>query len=148
MDSTTAEAEAGAAGGRRGFWGALWAGTRATVGALMGLAPHVMHHIGFLAGAALLTGVLGNTVLYVVGLALSIPLLRRLRRRFGTWKAPAMGMAVFTGLFALSAFVIGPLFNPAATSDSDNTPGPEPAASASASGSEEHEGHHSASPTR
>ena len=38
---------------RRSAAGALWAGTRATVGALMGLAPHVMHHIGLLAGAAL-----------------------------------------------------------------------------------------------
>lgn len=133
-----------ATGGRRGFWGALWAGTRATVGALMGLAPHVMHHVGFLAGAAFLTGFLGNTVLYLVGLALSIPLLRRLRRRLGTWKAPAIGVAVFTGLFALSAFVIGPLFNPAPSSEEDT---PAPAASASTSGSEEHEGHHSPSPS-
>ena len=82
MDTITEPATA--VRGGRGFWGALWAGTRATVGALMGLAPHVMHHIGFLAGAAFLTGFLGNSLLYVVGLLLSIPLLRRLRRRFGT----------------------------------------------------------------
>lgn len=143
MDTIT-DTTPGVTGGRRGFWGALWAGTRATLGALMGLAPHVMHHIGFLAGAALLTGFLGNTLLYVVGLALSIPLLRRLRRRFSTWKAPAIGIAVFTGLFALSAFVIGPLFNPVTSSEQD-TPAP---ASASTSDSEEHEGHHSPSPTR
>ena len=55
MDTIT-DTTPGVTGGRRGFWGALWAGTRATLGALMGLAPHVMHHIGFLAGAALLTG--------------------------------------------------------------------------------------------
>ena len=103
MDTLTEPATA--VRGGRGFWGALWAGTRATVGALMGLAPHVMHHIGFLAGAAFLTGFLGNSLLYVVGLLLSIPLLRRLRRRFGTRKAPAIGVAVFTALFALSAFV-------------------------------------------
>ena len=143
MDTIT-DTTPGVTGGRRGFWGALWAGTRATLGALMGLAPHVMHHIGFLAGAALLTGFLGNTLLYVVGLALSIPLLRRLHRRFSTWKAPAIGIAVFTGLFALSAFVIGPLFNPVTSSEQD-TPAP---ASASTSDSEEHEGHHSPSPTR
>ena len=53
MDTITEPATA--VRGGRGFWGALWAGTRATVGALMGLAPHVMHHIGFLAGAAFLT---------------------------------------------------------------------------------------------
>ena len=143
MDTIT-DTTPGVTGGRRGFWGALWAGTRATLGALMGLAPHVMHHIGFLAGAALLTGFLGNTLLYVVGLALSIPLLRRLHRRFSTWKAPAIGIAVFTALFALSAFVIGPLFNPATPSDQDT---PTPAASASTTGTEDHEGHHSPSPT-
>lgn len=26
-----------------------WAATRATFGALLGLAPHVLHHVGFLA---------------------------------------------------------------------------------------------------
>lgn len=144
MDTINATT-ASVAGGRRGFWGALWAGVRATVGALMGLAPHVMHHIGFLAGAAFLTGFLGNTVLYVVGLLLSAPLLRRLHRRFGTWKAPAIGVAVFTAAFAVSALVIGPLFNPAASNDPDS-PAPSPAASATSSG--DHEGHHSTPPTR
>ena len=62
MDTIT-DTTPGVTGGRRGFWGALWAGTRATLGALMGLAPHVMHHIGFLAGAALLTGLWGVTLL-------------------------------------------------------------------------------------
>ena len=52
-----------------------WAATRATFGALLGLAPHVLHHVGFLAGAALLTGVVGNTVLYAAGMLLSIPML-------------------------------------------------------------------------
>ena len=144
MDTITGTA-AEATGSGRGFWGGLWAGTRAVIGALMGLAPHVMHHIGFLTGAAILTGFFGNAVLYVAGLLLSIPLLRRLHRRFGSLTAPAVGVAVFTGLFALSAFVIGPLFNPAASTE----PGaPPPAASASATSSEEHAGHHSASPTR
>ena len=81
MDTITEPATA--VRGGRGFWGALWAGTRATVGALMGLAPHVMHHIGFLAGAAFLTGFLGNSLLYVVGLLLSIPLLRVPRQVVG-----------------------------------------------------------------
>ncbi len=124
---------------RRGFWGAMWAGARATIGGLMGLAPHVMHHIGFLAGAAILTGFLGNAVLYGLGMLLSIPLLGRLRRRFGTWKAPMLGVAVFSGFFAISAFVIGPLFNPAA---SDEPTVPAPTADASATSPEEHAGHH------
>lgn len=116
---------------------AIWAGTRAVVGALMGLTPHVLHHVGFLAGAALLTGALGNTVLYGVGMLLSIPMLRRLGRRFGTWKAPAIGAVVFTALFALSAFVIGPMFNPDTTPATPDRPSPS-----ASSGAEEHDGHH------
>lgn len=120
----------------RGLWGTIWAGTRATAGALMGLAPHVMHHVGFLAGAAILTGFLGNTILYVVGLVLSIPLLRRIHRRFATWKAPAIGVAVFSALFAFSAFVIGPLFNPAEAND------PQPQVPTPTASTDEHTGHH------
>ena len=127
-----------AGGGARSLLGTIWAGARAAVGALMGLAPHVMHHIGFLAGAAILTGFLGNAVLYVAGLLLSIPLLRRLRRRFGTWKAPAIGVVIFSALFAFSTFVLGPLFNP------DPRSGEEPAAPAPSAtpAAEEHDGHH------
>ncbi len=115
----------------------FWAATRATFGALLGLAPHVLHHVGFLAGAALLTGVVGNAVLYVVGMMLSIPMLTRLGKRFGTWKAPVLGAVAFTSLFALSAFVIGPALNPApvAPSPAASGQGPTPLA-------DEHTGHH------
>ena len=112
-------------------WRGIWAATRAALGALMGLAPHVMHHIGLLAGAAVLSGVFGNSVLYIVGLALSIPLLNRLRKRFNTWRAPLLGVLVFTALFALSTFVVGPLINPAGS-----VPTPE------APTVIDHEGHH------
>lgn len=122
----------------RGTSRALWAYLRAGLGALAGLAPHVMHHVGFIAGAALFTGVIGNTALYLIGLALSIPMLNRLRKRFGTWKAPVLGAIAFTGLFALSAFVIGPAFNP--------TPAVAPAPVASSQTptppADEHAGHH------
>ena len=112
-----------------------WAGTRATLGALMGLAPHVMHHVGLLAGAALLTGALGNSILYAAGLLLSLPLLNRLRRRFNTWKAPVLGGVIFTVMFAVSAFVIGPLINPGEA----QTPVPSASTPAVA---DEHVGHH------
>lgn len=117
-------------------WRTTWASIRAAIGALLGLVPHVMHHIGILAGAALLTGVFGNTVLYVLGLLLSIPLLNRLRKRFGTWKAPVIGVAVFTGMFLLSALVIGPAINRAGTTPAPPTP--LPAASTPA----DHAAHH------
>ena len=119
---------------RATWWSTLWAGVRAATGALLGLVPHVMHHIGFLAGAALLTGVVGNSVLYVAGLLLSIPMLNRLRKRFGTWKAPVIGVAVFSALFALSAFVIGPAFNP-------TDAGPAPTIEQAGTDAE-HAGHH------
>jgi hypothetical protein len=35
-------------------------------------------------------------------------MLLRLKRRFGSWWAPALGFAVFAAMFSLSAFVIGP----------------------------------------
>ena len=128
----------GSAGpGRRARVGGIWAATRATFGALLGLAPHVLHHIGFLAGAAIPTGVLGNTVLYAVGILLSIPMLNRLRKRFGSWKAPVLGVAAFTAMFALSAFVIGPAI-------SQGLSGPVSGSSSEGPGqpADEHTGHH------
>lgn len=89
-----------------------WKTVRDTVGAaagtVLGIVPHVLHHIGLLAGAALITGASGNALLYALGLLFSVPMLRRLYRRFRTPWAPAIAVVVFTGLFALSAFVIGP----------------------------------------
>jgi hypothetical protein len=106
---------------RRGPFATLWSAVTATVGAAMGLVPHVLHHIGLFAGAALVTGIGGNLLFGALGLLLSVPLLRRLYRRFGTWKAPAVAVAVFAITFSLSAFVIGP-----AISGTDSPPAPGP----------------------
>ena len=92
----------------RGRLATLWSGITAAVGAVMGLLPHLLHHVTFFAGAALVTGVGGNLVFGAFGLLLSVPMLRRLYRRFGTWKAPTVAVAVFAVMFSLSAFVIGP----------------------------------------
>lgn len=92
----------------RGRLATLWSGITAAVGAVMGLLPHLLHHVTFFAGAALVTGVGGNLVFGALGLLLSVPMLRRLYRRFGTWKAPTVAVAVFAVMFSLSAFVIGP----------------------------------------
>jgi hypothetical protein len=92
----------------RGRLATLWSGITAAVGAVMGLLPHLLHHVSFFAGAALVTGVGGNLVFGALGLLLSVPMLRRLYRRFGTWKAPTAAVAVFAVMFSLSAFVIGP----------------------------------------
>ncbi len=113
-----------------------WAGIRAALGALLGLAPHVLHHVGIVAGTALLAGVWGNLALYVVGLLLSIPMLKRLHRRFGSIAAPTTGAAVFTVMFLISAFVLGPAISPARE-------GPvAPTTSQSPELGSGHEGHH------
>jgi hypothetical protein len=46
-------------------------------------------------GSKVPAGTTGTVVFGVAGLAASIPLLLRLRRRFGTWWAPLIGLAVF-----------------------------------------------------
>lgn len=103
------------------------------VGAVSGIAPHVLHHVGPLAGAAFLAGAGGTILFGLAGFALSVPMLLRLRRRFGTWAAPAVASALFTGVYLLSALVVGP----ALTADPITVDGP--ASSASPSG---HAGHH------
>jgi hypothetical protein len=106
---TPVQTDAGAEPSRgRGRLAALWNTVTAAVGAAMGLLPHLLHHISFFAGAALVTGVGGNLLFGALGLLLSVPLLRRLYRRFRTWKAPTVAVAVFAVMFSLSAFVVGP----------------------------------------
>jgi hypothetical protein len=100
---------------------------------VVGLAPHVLHHIGLLAGTALVAGAGGTALFGLLGLVASVPFLLRLRRRFGTWWAPAIGLAVFAVMFAVSAFLVGPAINGGA----DGSPGggqPSP--------SIDHSGHH------
>lgn len=111
-----------------------WAATRAVLGALLGLAPHVLHHVGILAGTALLAGVWGNLALYAVGLLLSIPMLRRLQRRFGSIAAPLTGVALFTIMFLFSALVLGPAINP--------TPATQVAPAQSSEAPVDHSAHH------
>jgi hypothetical protein len=101
----------------------MWHGVVAAVGFLMGLLPHVLHHVAFLAGTALVAGTGGTLVFGLLGLAASVPMLVRLHRRFGTWVAPAIGLAVFAAMFALSALVIGP----AISGTSPAGPAPAPA---------------------
>ncbi|GAB2750364.1 hypothetical protein [Nocardioides pakistanensis] len=113
---------------------AVWSAVTAVIATVMGLAPHVLHHIGLFAGAAFVVGVGGNLLFGALGLLLSIPLLRRLHRRFGTWKAPALAVAVFAVMFSISAFVIGP-----AISSSEPAEAPQPAGTPSPA---EHSAHH------
>ena len=94
------------------------------VAAISGIAPHILHHVGPLAGTALLAGAGGTVLFGVAGFALSIPMLLRLRRRFGTWVAPAFATAIFTGVYLFSALVVGPALT--AERASVEAPGPTP----------------------
>ena len=88
----------------RALWNALVGG----IGLVVGLVPHVLHHVTILAGTALVAGSGGTALFGVLGFLASIPFLLRLRRRFGTWRAPAIGLTIFAAMFSLSTFVIGP----------------------------------------
>ncbi|WP_220794250.1 hypothetical protein [Nocardioides pelophilus] len=136
LDEPSADDTADETPQRRGLLATVWSAVTAVVGGIMGLLPHLLHHVGLLGGAVLVTGATGNILFAVLGLVLSLPLLRRLYRRFGTWKAPTLALAVFTLMFSLSAFVIGPaISNDDPSPDRDRTPVRTP-------GPDEHEGHH------
>ena len=109
-----------------------WSTFLAVWGGFIGLLPHVLHHVGPLAGAALLAGATGTVLFAAIGFVAAIPFLLRLHRRFRTWRAPAIALAIFTGMFSLSSFVIGPAIS------GENEPPPRPGVEQPAG----HDGHH------
>jgi hypothetical protein len=118
--TTTAPRASGASAPRR-WLRSVWSVTVGVIGMIVGLAPHVFHHAGPLVGAALVSGAGGTTLFGAVGLVASLPILLRLRRRFGNWRAPAIGLGVFAVMFSLSTFVIGPVISSA---DANGAPVP------------------------
>lgn len=76
--------------------------------AAMGAAPHVLHHAGPLAGAALLAGTAGTLLFGGLGFLLAVPMLRRLHRRSGSWRLPGGALALMAVVFTFSSLVIGP----------------------------------------
>ena len=91
-------------------------------GAVAGLTPHVLHHIVPIAGTALVTGTAGSFLFGTLGFLLTVPLLLRLKQRFGTWLAPGIALVFFLITFTLSTFWIGPIIR-----GEDRTEGPAPA---------------------
>jgi hypothetical protein len=120
---------------RRRFGARLWSAVAAASGVVTGVAPHVLHHLGPLAGAALLAGFGGKALFFALGLLLSLPMLRRLYRRFGTLVAPALAVVAFAGVFTFSSLVIAPLLT--GSEKAAPTPGIEQPTSPSG-----HAGHH------
>lgn len=114
----------------RRLGGRLWSGLATLWVAVTGLAPHVLHHAGPLAGAAIVSGALGTTVFAAAGFAATVPLLLRLRRRFGSWKVPGLALALFAAVFTFSTVVLGPLVAGGDEAETSSTTG------------QEHEEHH------
>jgi hypothetical protein len=109
------------------------------VAALLGILPHVLHHAGPLAGAALVAGTGGTLLFGAVGLFASIPFLLRVHRRCGNWSTPGALLAVFAVVFAVSTLVIGPAITGENRATSKSTTyQTAPGAPASAG----HDGHH------
>src|SRR5680860_141714 len=106
--------------------------------AFLGLLPHILHHAGPLAGAALFAGVGGSLLFGAIGFIAAIPFLVRMKRHCGSWHRPLATLVLFAAVFLLSTFVVGPALT---GDDSDGakpsaTPAERPAAPSA------HEQHH------
>jgi hypothetical protein len=102
--------------------GRVRAGLAAFGAAVLGAAPHVLHHVGPLAGAALLAGAGGKLLFGAVGFAAAVPMLRRLRRRTGSWRISAGALALMAAMFTFSSVVIGPALTGGTDEDSSAKP--------------------------
>lgn len=98
------------------------AGLLAVWAAVTGAAPHVLHHVGPLAGTAVVAGAGGRVVFGAAGFVATIPMLRRLRRRTGSWRAPALALAAFAAVFTFSTLVIGPAVSGSGTASDTPVP--------------------------
>lgn len=108
--------------------------------AFLGLLPHILHHAGPLAGAALFAGVGGSLLFGALGLLAAIPFLVRMRRHCGSWRRPLATLALFAAVFSLSTFVIGPALTGGDDGSGSSSQGRGPANPSGAPGA--HEGHH------
>ena len=101
--------------------------------AFLGAVPHILHHVGPLAGAAIFAGATGSLLFAAIGFVAAIPFLRRLRRRTGGWRVPLAILAAMAIAFTASTLVVGPAIS---GEDDDDTPAQE-----SGPPSKEPEGH-------
>lgn len=92
----------------RGWFGRASAAVSVSLGAISGAAPHVLHHVGPLAGAAIVGGAVGTALFGALGFLLAIPMLWQLRKRFHTWVAPSIALGIFLAVFTVSTIWIGP----------------------------------------
>jgi hypothetical protein len=93
----------------------LWA-------AITGAAPHVLHHVGPLAGTALVAGAGGRVLFGGAGFVATIPVLRRLRHRTGSWRAPGLALAAFAAIYTVSTLLVGPAIGAVTSPDATTSP--------------------------
>lgn len=110
----------------RSWMARLYGALSGALGTIAGITPHVLHHVGPIAGAALLTGTGGSILFGTIGLVLTVPMLWRLKRRFGTWLAPGIALAIFAAMFTISTLWIGPAIRDAISGDDDSSPVSDP----------------------
>ena len=115
-----------------------WVSVSTATAAVLGLLPHILHHVGPLAGAALFAGATGSLLFGAVGFAAAIPFLRRVRRHCDSWRVPAAILAAMAVAFSLSTFVLGPAIT-GSGDDGDTSPAQSAPAGEEPAG---HEGHH------
>ncbi len=82
--------------------GTVASGALGTIAAFL---PHVLHHVGLIAGAAFVSGLAGGVVFAAVGVVAMAPIALRLRRRTGSWQAPLVAVAAFGVMFALMTVI-------------------------------------------
>lgn len=105
--------------------------------ALLGATPHVLHHAGPLAGAALFAGVGGTLLFGALGLHCRNPAAAEDAATHRVVAAPGGRARAVPALFALSSFVVAP----ALTGAKDDNGQPSPATSPQPSDGE-HDVHH------
>lgn len=92
---------------RKTFGQRVWVGVSSVAAVVLGVLPHVLHHVTLFAGA-LFAGVGGSLLFGAIGFLAAIPFLLRVHRRTGTWRTPSILLALFAAIFSISTFVIGP----------------------------------------
>lgn len=122
----------------RTFARRAWVSVSTATAAVLGLLPHILHHVGPLAGAALFAGATGSLLFGAIGFVAAIPFLRRVRRRCGNWRVPAGILAAMVVVFSLSTFVIGPAITGAGEDDGSTPAEPAPGSDRPSG----HESHH------
>ena len=116
-----------------------WVSVSTAIAAALGLLPHILHHAGPLAGAALVAGTTGSLLFGAIGFAAAIPFLRRARRHYGNWRVPAGILAAMAVAFSLSTFVVGPAITGSGEEGGDARPSQSAPSGEQPDG---HEGHH------